>query len=114
MTRPLEISGTVARRHAHSEFGGRARAPLTCHRSTMPNAVAGVRRRIPDLCPNCGNPKLTAKLDQWWHLDFGAFRAEVKKAFKAEVPLKERNAWESYLKIEGEEVRRLSDQIREC
>ena len=37
-------------------------------------------RRIPDLCPDGRDPKLTSRLQEWWALpDFAAFRAEVKR-----------------------------------
>ncbi len=70
-----------------------------------------VLRRIPDLCPPERVPKLNDKLRRWWTLDFAAFRAEVKKAFKADIPLKDRNDWENYLRAEGDKVRALTAQI---
>ena len=66
---------------------------------------AGVLRRIPDLCPPARKPKLTKKLRQWWTLDFAGFRAEIKEAFKADIPLKERTGWESWLRGEAAKVR---------
>jgi len=41
--------------------------------------------------------KLNEKLDNWWDLDFAALRAEVKKAFKSDIPVSQRDEWESYL-----------------
>ena len=70
-----------------------------------------VLRRIPDLCPPERVPKFNDKLRRWWTLDFAAFRAEVKKAFKADIPLKDRNDWENYLRAEGDKVRALTAQI---
>ena len=80
-----------------------------------------VRRRIPDLCPLeneqvkrevNGTLKLTTKLKEWWTIpDFAAFRAEVKKAFKADIPLAERSDWEDWLKKEKAEIDRLSAEI---
>ena len=69
-------------------------------------------RRIPDLCPPERAPKLTAKLRQWWALpDFAAFRAEVKKAFKADIPLSERSDWEDRISRDRAEIARLAAGI---
>ena len=70
--------------------------------------------RIPDLCPSDRRPKLTERLKEWWKLDFKSFRAEINKAFKADIPLKQRNGWESYLREEGEKVRRLTAEIEQA
>ena len=56
-----------------------------------------VRRRIYDLRPADSTTKLTTKLAEWWESDFAAFRKEVKKIFKTDIPLAERTAWETYL-----------------
>jgi len=69
-------------------------------------------RRIPDLCPPGRDPKLTTRLQEWWTLpDFAAFRAEVKKAFKADIPLAERSAWEDWITRDRAEIARLSAEI---
>ena len=69
-------------------------------------------RRIPDLCPSGREPKLTGKLQEWWTLrDFSAFRAEIKKAFKADVPLAERSDWEDWIERDRAEIDRLSVEI---
>lgn len=69
-------------------------------------------RRIPDLCPPDRAPKLTTRLQEWWTLpDFAAFRAEVKKVFKADIPLAERSAWEDWITRDRAEVARLSAEI---
>jgi hypothetical protein len=73
-----------------------------------------VLRRIPDLCPSDRKPKFTEKLQEWWKLDFKSFRAEIKKAFKDDIPLKQRNDWESLLREEGEKVRRLTAEIEQA
>ena len=56
-----------------------------------------VQRRIPDLCPPGRTAKLTGRLQTWWRLDFAGFRAEVRKVFRADIPLRERGDWETYL-----------------
>lgn len=56
--------------------------------------------------------KLSMKLLEWWTLpDFAAFRSEVKKSLKADVPLAERTAWEDWIARDKVEVARLSSQI---
>jgi type I restriction-modification system DNA methylase subunit len=74
-----------------------------------------LRRRIPDLCPPERDPKLTTKLKDWWLLpDFAAFRAEVKKCFKADIELTERNAWEEWITRDRTAIARLTAEIAKC
>ncbi|CAN5171152.1 hypothetical protein BH24GEM2_BH24GEM2_05960 [soil metagenome] len=40
---------------------------------------------------------LNQKLTAWWGLDFPAFRAEVKKALRQEIPLRDRDDWQAWL-----------------
>ena len=70
-------------------------------------------RRIPDLCPpeRRADAKLGRKLESWWELDFAAFRAEVKKRFRADIPLGERNDWEDALARGRREIDALSATI---
>ena len=71
-----------------------------------------LRRRIGDLAPAGSEAKLTTRLKNWWQLeDFAAFRAEVKKTFKADIPLSERSDWEDWLAREKAEIARLSAEI---
>ncbi len=70
-------------------------------------------RRIPDLAPANTEPKLTTKLKEWWGLpDFAAFRAEVKKALKADIPLAERSQWEDWIARDKAEIARLTAEIK--
>lgn len=71
---------------------------------------SAVRRRILDLAP-ADRRKLNGKLEAWHGLDFTTFRAEIKKAFHAEIPLKARGEWEAYLAENAAEVRALTRQI---
>jgi hypothetical protein len=72
-------------------------------------------RRIPDLCPSDRSPKLTTKLKEWWKLpDFAAFRAEIKKTFRTDIPLAERSDWEDWIARDRAEIARLSSQIRQA
>ncbi len=70
-----------------------------------------VRHRIlKDLAPP-ERQRLTGKLESFWTLDFAAFRAEVKKAFKSEIPVKDRDGWEKYLADKSAEVIKLTAEI---
>jgi len=40
---------------------------------------------------------LNQKLTAWWTLDFPAFREELRKVFKREIAVKERDDWEEWL-----------------
>ncbi len=71
---------------------------------------SAVRRRILDLAPP-EHAKLNVSLHDWHELDFAAFRTEVKRAFHAEIPLRERGEWEAYLGENAARVRDLSNQI---
>jgi Eco57I restriction-modification methylase len=71
---------------------------------------ASVCHRILDLAPQ-ERRKLSRRLEGWWKLDFAAFRAEVKRIFRTEIPLKERGEWEAYLANQAAEVRKLDAEI---
>lgn len=55
--------------------------------------------------------KLSRKLENWHDLDFAAFRAEVKRVFKTEIPVKARGQWEAFLAENAEKVRKLTTEI---
>jgi hypothetical protein len=59
------------------------------------------RQRILD---DLGTPdrKLNLKLTAWWDLDFPAFRAEIKKVFKQDIPVRERDEWDEWLTVQRE------------
>jgi hypothetical protein len=70
------------------------------------------RRRLPDLCPQGRQSKLNTRLSEWWKLpDFAAVRAEVKKVYKQDIPLADRNGWEDWFNRDRGEIARLSAQI---
>jgi len=69
-----------------------------------------VRHRIAsDFLPEQGS--LSGKLNNFWTLDFAAFRTEVRKASKAEIPVKDRDGWEKYLGEKSTEVIKLTAEI---
>ncbi|MEA2998437.1 MAG: hypothetical protein QOK17_270 [Sphingomonadales bacterium] len=69
-------------------------------------------RRIPDLASAGSKAKLTERLRAWWDLpDFAAFQTEVKKALKADIPLKERNGWENWISQNRTRIHALTAEI---
>lgn len=94
-----------------SELARSAQAKVE-RRSTLQTALT---RRIPDLCPPECEAKLTNKLKEWWTLpDFAAFRAEVKKIFKADIPLADRSDWEDWINRDRAEIARLTAEISQA
>ncbi|MGH2350237.1 MAG: hypothetical protein ACRDJN_01315, partial [Chloroflexota bacterium] len=79
-----------------------ARARYELHRRTR-------HRLLADLgTPGKGlNQKLTA----WWNLDFAGLRADVRKVFKRDVPLRDRDEWEGWLEAQRAEHQRLTGEI---
>jgi hypothetical protein len=73
-------------------------------------AQSEVRHRILDLAPS-EHKKLSRKLEKWWTFDFADFRSEVKRTFRADIPVKERGEWETYLAKNATEVRKLDADI---
>ena len=72
-------------------------------------------RRIPDLCPPGREPKITMILKEWWRLpDFAAFRTEVRKAFRVDIPLAERSDWEDWISRDRAQINRLSAEVAEA
>ena len=90
-----------------------AKLAETCQQSAEQRyqKQSAVRRRIPDLCPAERTAKLTTKLKNWWLLDFASFRKEIKKAFKQDIPLQDRNDWENWLNSEAAKIQELDQQI---
>jgi len=74
---------------------------------------SAVSRRTLDLAPP-ERPKLSRKLEDWWTLDFAAFRDEVKRVFRAEIPVKERGEWEAYLAENAAKVNALTAEIEKA
>jgi len=65
------------------------------------------------LLTDLGTPgaKPSTKLTAWWTLDFPALRAEVKKVFKRDIPLADRDDWESWHAARRADHARLMDDI---
>jgi len=79
-----------------------ARARYELHRKTQLRIVSDLG--VP-------GKKLNQKLTAWWSLDFPAFRAEIKRVFKKDVPLAERDEWEDWLAGRREEHEWLTAEI---
>ncbi len=70
-----------------------------------------VRCRLSDLTSHSWNGKLGNKLNNWWAMDFKAFQAEVKKVFKRDIPIMERDDWQKYLSVHGSQIAALTEKI---
>jgi hypothetical protein len=87
---------------------GRKIFELSANRLSLRKSTC--HRILEDLAP-AERKRLTSKLDNFWTLDFAAFRAEVKKAFKVEIPVNDRDGWEKYLAEKSAEVIKLTAEI---
>jgi N-6 DNA Methylase/TaqI-like C-terminal specificity domain len=74
---------------------------------------SAVRLRLLDIAPP-ERRRLSRKLEEWWTLGFTEFRAEVKHVFRAEIPVKERGEWETYLANNATQVRNLDAEIEKA
>ncbi len=92
--------------------GALAKEGSKCTRNAVERSAiqSAVRHRILDLAPP-ERRKLTEKLQNWQSLDFDGFRAAIKTAFRAEIPLRERDEWEVYLSENAAKVRDLTKRI---
>ena len=72
-----------------------------------------ITRRIPDLCPDDNNPKLSNKLKNWWQFEnFKDFQKEIKAKFKTDIPLAERSDWQDWIAKEKIAINRLNAEIK--
>jgi hypothetical protein len=90
---------------------GRACAEGAAQRFQIQQRVS--HRILVDLADGDG-AKLSRKLDEWWTFDFAAFRAEVRRTLRSDIPVRERGAWEAYLEEHGAEVRSLDAEIKKA
>ena len=54
---------------------------------------------------------LNQKLTAWWELDFAGFLAQVRVAFKREIPVRQRDDWEEWLTPRRTEHERRTAEI---
>jgi type I restriction-modification system DNA methylase subunit len=79
-----------------------ARQRYEARRKTM-------NRIVNDLGAPAG--KLNQRLQEWWLLSFKEFREELAKAFKRDIPLKDRDDWERLLRDRTVEIAHLTEEI---
>lgn len=103
---PIPAFSKISRRKAE-ELSEACKATAQSRLELQKNVV---HRILTDLAPP-ERQKLTEKLEKFWTLDFAGFRAEIKKAFKTEIPVKDRDGWEKYLAEKSAEVIRLTEAI---
>jgi len=72
------------------------------------------RRLLTDLAPGGATARLAGKLADWPALDFKAFHEEVKKQFKAPIPLAERDAWQARFEADRARIADLNAEILRC
>ncbi len=70
-----------------------------------------VRNRIHDFAPDDTEYKLNNSLKSWWELSFKEFQKQIKKVFKKELSLKQRDEWEEYLTEKRKAISELSNNI---
>lgn len=96
-----------------ADLGRRGHACADAARRRLAVQSSVSHRIRTDLAPRA-TARLSRKLEEWWTLDFAAFRAEVKRALKADIPVEERGEWEANLGKHGAEVRALAAEIEKA
>ena len=67
---------------------------------------------MPTPPPKGAQTTLGDRLSQWWQLpDFKAFQSEVAKRFKTDIPLRDRNDWETLFTEEKNRIHQQSANI---
>jgi hypothetical protein len=112
LSTPLRLRGGLWQSRCKKQFIERLRIPdmtdderaALSSAALAATAIARERYALHDrvrhrLLTDFGSPALALnnRLIEWWTLDFAAFRAELRKAFKTEIPVKERTDWETAL-----------------
>ncbi len=64
--------------------------------------------------PDFGDKKLPKALQAWRTLDFSRFRSEIKKRFKQDIPVADRDDWQAYLDDHREKMERLDADITQA
>jgi hypothetical protein len=105
--RPLRVpDAPAADRDAIGELAmkitAEARARYALHRRARGRILADL---------GTAGKALNQKLTAWWELDFPAFRAELQKVFKQDIPLKERDDWEEWLALRRREHQQRTEAI---
>jgi type I restriction-modification system DNA methylase subunit len=71
------------------------------------------RRTTHRIVNDLGTPagRLNQRLLEWWLLSFKEFREELARAFKRDIPLKERDDWEALLRERRQEIGMLTEEL---
>jgi SAM-dependent methyltransferase len=100
----LALTATAVARERYALHGSvRHRLRTDFALTVPPSPTSAIPDPQPAICnlqsaiQNPSPPSLNGRLTEWWTLDFAAFRAELRKALKAEIPVKERADWEQAL-----------------
>ncbi len=72
-----------------------------------------VCKRFSDFSSPNWDGKLGKKLNHWWELDRKAFQAEIKKVFKKDILLAERDDWDDYISKYKKQVEELTKRIEQ-
>ncbi len=102
LSTPLRLRGQV-RHRLLTDFGSRAPTGERLAGTLALQRGAGVKadgEESPGAHAKAGSgapSALNTRLAEWWALDFAAFRSELRKGLKAEIPVKERQQWEEAL-----------------
>ncbi|RAQ97407.1 Eco57I restriction-modification methylase domain-containing protein [Thermogemmatispora tikiterensis] len=67
------------------------------------------QRIIQDL--GAGQTRLSERLQEWWTLPFDTFREELRRSFKRDIPLKDRDEWEELLSERRQAIEQLTAEI---
>ncbi len=94
----LESLANVGRRIVELSANRLSLRTSTCHRI------------LEDLAP-AERKRLSNKLQNFWTLEFHAFHVEAKRAFRVDIPVKDRDGWEKYLTEKSAEVIKLTAEI---
>lgn len=95
---------------ARHDLSRHAKVAIDCSVRRLDVQNAFSHRLLTDLA--VPEAKLSRKLKHFHDLNFSDLRVEIKRALKAEIPLKERAQWETLHAEAGVEVRRLTEEIR--
>jgi hypothetical protein len=75
------------------------------------SGIARMNRRVGADFGGSGGRGPTERLLRWWELGWGEFREEVRRSFGREIPVPEREQWETWLATKRAEFERMTAAI---